>query len=79
MTKEEKREQGIEEFQEFLKAAIRRNVIIPKTINNEQDLEYLIKTIVNTAVYNLNHKSGVKISFDGEWLNNQEDDFQKVK
>jgi len=42
-------------------------------------LEELINQIVGTAVYNFNQKSSLKILLDGEWLNNQSDDFQDVE
>lgn len=79
MTKQEKRENGILEFHEFLKAAIRRSIEIPQTIENKKRLEELINQIVGTAVYNFNQKSSLKILLDGEWLNNQSDDFQDVE
>lgn len=79
MKRQEKRENGICEFQEFLKTAIRRNIETPKYINNKEELEELIKQIINTAIYNFNHKSSLKIMYDGEWLNNQSEDFQDVK
>ena len=79
MNRNEKRKYGISEFHEFLKAGIRRNITLPLNLNNKNELEKLISDIVKTTVYNFNQKSNLKIYFDEELLNNQEEDFQELK
>ena len=79
MNRNEKRKYGISEFHEFLKAGIRRNITLPLNLNNKRELEKLISDIVKTTVYNFNQKSNLKIYFDEELLNNQEEDFQELK
>ena len=79
MNRNEKRKRGISEFHEFLKAGIRRNITLPLNLDNKKKLEKLISDIVETTVYNFNQKSNLKIYFDEELLNNQEEDFQELK
>ena len=76
LTKKEKREEGIKEFQGFLSGAIRRNATFSERKDKQEEC---IKNIVGTAIYNFNHKSSLRICYEGEWLNNGYSDFQTLK